>query len=49
MSDYDPDQATARADLCRFLCACYYEPAPEFAEENLFDSMLVAARRVHPD
>ena len=22
MSDYDPDQATARAVLCRFLCAC---------------------------
>ena len=49
MSKYDPDQATARADLCRFLSACYYEPAPEFAEENLFDSMLVAAKRVHPD
>ena len=49
MSDYDPDQATARADLCRFLSACFYEPAPEFAEENLFDSMLVAAKRVHPD
>lgn len=49
MSDYAPDEATARADLCRFLSACYYEPAPEFAEEKLFDSMLVAARRVDPD
>lgn len=48
MFDYDPDEATARADLCRFLSACYYEPAPEFAEEKLFDSMLVAATRVHP-
>ncbi|MBU3996650.1 MAG: molecular chaperone TorD family protein, partial [Gammaproteobacteria bacterium] len=49
MSDYAPDEATARADLCRFLSACYYEPAPEFAEENLFDSLLVATRQVHPD
>ncbi|WP_296492422.1 molecular chaperone TorD family protein [Rhodoferax sp.] len=49
MSDYVPDEATARADLCRFLSACYYEPAPEFAEEKLFDSLLTAARQVHPD
>lgn len=49
MSDYDPDQATAREDLCRFLSACFYEPAPEFEEENLFGSMLAAATRVHPD
>lgn len=49
MSDYDPDEATAREDLCRFLSACYYEPAQEFAEEHLFDAMLVAAARIHPD
>lgn len=49
MSDYAPDEATARADLCRFLSACYYEPAVEFAEEKLFDSMLVAATRLSPD
>lgn len=49
MSDYVPDEATARADLCRFLSACFYEPAPEFAEEHLFDSMLVAATRIDPD
>lgn len=49
MSDYAPDEATAREDLCRFLSACYYEPAPEFAEEKLFDSMRVAASRLHPD
>lgn len=48
MSDYDPDEATAREDLCRFLSACYYEPAAEFAEEKLFDSLLAAARRVDP-
>lgn len=49
MSDYAPDAATARADLCRFLSACYYEPTPMFAEEKLFDSMLIAAKQVHPD
>ena len=49
MSEYDPDQASARADLCRFLSACYYEPGPEFTEEKLFDSLLVAATRVDPD
>lgn len=49
MSDYAPDVATARNDLCRFLSACYYEPAPEFAEEKMFDSMLIAAQKVHPD
>lgn len=49
MSDYAPDEATARADLCRFLSACYYEPTAEFAEEKLFDAMLIAAQRVHPE
>ena len=47
MSRYE-DQATARADLCRFIAACYYEPGPEFAEERLFDSMLEAAGRLQP-
>ena len=49
MSDHDPEQAAARANLCRFLAACYYEPGPEFAEEKLFDSMHDAARRLDPD
>jgi TorA maturation chaperone TorD len=49
MSDHAPDEATARADLCRFLSACYYEPAPEFAEENLFNSLWLATRQAHPD
>lgn len=39
----------ARADLCRFVAACYYEPGREFAEERLFDSLLAAARRVDPE
>jgi TorA maturation chaperone TorD len=46
-----PDQASgaARADLCRFLAACYYEPGPEFAEEKLFESMVDAAGRLDAD
>lgn len=48
MSDYDPDAATARADLYRFLSACYYEPEQAFMEEKLFDSMLIAAQRLSP-
>lgn len=49
MSDQAPGEASARADLCRFLSACFYEPAPEFAEEHLFDSMWVAAERIDPE
>ena len=48
MSDYDPDETLACEDLCRFLSACYYEPAAEFVEEKLFDNMLIAARRLDP-
>jgi TorA maturation chaperone TorD len=48
MPGFDPDQASAREDLCRYLAGCYYEPGPEFAEERLFDSMLDAARRIDP-
>jgi TorA maturation chaperone TorD len=49
MSEDDAEQANARADLCRFLAACYYEPGPEFAEEKIFESMLAAATHVHPE
>lgn len=49
MSDYAPDEATAREDLCRFLSACYYEPGVEFAEERLFESILAAATVLHPE
>lgn len=44
----DAAAALARADLCRYLSACYYEPTPMFAEERLFDSMHDAARRLDP-
>ncbi|MDP2680924.1 MAG: molecular chaperone TorD family protein [Rhodoferax sp.] len=49
MSEFASDKASAREDLFRFLSACFYEPAPEFAEEKLFDSIRLAANTVHPD
>lgn len=49
MPHYDQDKGVAREDLCRYLAACYYQPGPEFAEEKVFDSMLGAATRIHPD
>ena len=49
MPQYDLEEGTARESLCRFLAACYYQPGPEFAEEKVFDSMLDAATRAHPD
>ena len=48
MPHYDPDQGLARADLCRFPAACYYQPGPEFAEQRVFDSMPQAAQRTDP-
>ncbi len=44
-----PDQALARQELCRFLAGCYYEPGPEFAEEQLFESIVAAAQRIDPE
>lgn len=49
MAEPDSDRDAARADLCRLLAACYYEPGPEFAEEQVFHSMQDAAARVDPD
>ena len=45
----DQERLLARADLCRFIAACYYQPGPEFAEERLFDSMAATAERIDPD
>jgi putative dimethyl sulfoxide reductase chaperone len=39
----------ARADLSRLLAACFYEPAPEFAEEKMFDAIVAAADDVAPE
>ena len=44
----DAAREAARADLCRFIAACYYEPEAAFAEERLFDSMRQAAACVDP-
>lgn len=49
MQDHDYASGAARADLCRFLAACYYQPGAEFTEERLFDSMLDAAAQVQPN
>jgi putative dimethyl sulfoxide reductase chaperone len=49
MSVDEPDPAGARADLLRFVAACYYEPAPAFIEERLFESMRAAAGQVDSD
>lgn len=48
MSDADFQTVVAKADVCRLLSACYYEPGPEFVEEKLFDSLLVAANQLDP-
>lgn len=39
----------ARADLARLLAASYYEPGEEFAEEELFNSLRVAASHIDPE
>jgi putative dimethyl sulfoxide reductase chaperone len=49
MSDSVVKRTAARADLCRLLAACYYQPGPEFAEERVFDSMRTAAVEVDAD
>src|SRR3990167_2317519 len=49
MPQYDLDRGIARENLSRLLAACYYQPGPEFAEEKVFDSMLEAATRLHPE
>jgi TorA maturation chaperone TorD len=42
------DRLAARADLCRLLAACYYEPEPAWAEEQVFEAMVEAACRIDP-
>lgn len=43
-----PAHDLARADLCRLLAACYYEPGDEFIEERLFDSLVASVEHVDP-
>lgn len=49
MAEYDPEAGAARTDLCRLIAACYYEPAPEFAEEKVFEGMVALASRIDED
>lgn len=49
MPHYDLEKGSARENLCRYLAACYYQPGLEFSEEHVFESMIDAATRVHPD
>lgn len=49
MTQVTQEIAIARADLCRFLSACYYEPTADFAETDVFGSMLAAATALGPD
>lgn len=42
-------RALAAEDMCRYLSACFYEPAAVFGEEHLFDSMAQAAGRLDPE
>lgn len=48
MSGIEP-QAAAREDFCRFLAACFYEPAELFNEVRLFESMQAAAGLLDAD
>jgi TorA maturation chaperone TorD len=42
----DEHQGAAREVFCRLLAGCYYEPAPAFSEEKVFDSMREAASQI---
>jgi TorA maturation chaperone TorD len=46
MADDAFERIAARADVARLLAACYYQPGPEFAEEDVFGSLQRAAREV---
>ncbi|HQR70062.1 MAG TPA: molecular chaperone TorD family protein [Burkholderiaceae bacterium] len=46
MSASNGERAAARADLCRLLAACYYQPGREFKEEGVFSSMKEAATKL---
>lgn len=49
MMEYATGVTGAREDFCRYLAACYYQPAVEFSEERLFDSLVAAATPIDPD
>jgi TorA maturation chaperone TorD len=45
----DLHKEAAREVFCRLLAACYYEPAPEFAQERVFDALVEAASALDAD
>jgi TorA maturation chaperone TorD len=47
MSDFESAGA-ARADFCRLLAACFYQPDPAFAEERMFEAMATAGASLGP-
>lgn len=48
MADPGGARDAARADLSRLLAACYYEPGPELAEEQVFESIAGAVALIDP-
>jgi TorA maturation chaperone TorD len=48
MADPGGERDAARADLSRLLAACFYEPGPELAEEQVFDAIAGAAALIDP-
>lgn len=49
MPEHQLERGIARENLSRLLAACYYQPGPEFVEEQVFDSIFDAAKRIHPE
>lgn len=39
----------AREDLARLLAACYYQPGPEFGEEDVCGALVRASALIHPE
>lgn len=48
MPQLNPEKAAARADLCRLLAACYYEPDADLAGMHVLEDMVAAAQRLDP-
>jgi TorA maturation chaperone TorD len=48
MSNRSIDRIAARADLCRLLAACYYQPEAALSQERVFEQMRQAAGTIGP-
>jgi TorA maturation chaperone TorD len=42
------NKTLAKEDFCRLLSACYYQPGPEFAEEDVFGTLARTAALIDP-